>query len=228
MNGDRNRFDLEHQFRRKDGSMFWCRTVMALVRDAMGFPSYAMGMLEDISHRKGIEDELVRRAMLDPLTGLPNRQLLLDRLTIATAQLERRLGEGLAVIFMDLDGFKAVNDRHGHQLGDELLISVARRLSKVVRSADTVARFGGDEFVVLVGDVTEAGAATQQAERLAEALEGPFDLGGIETRVTASFGVTVSSDPEVEPQELIRRADAAMYRAKQAGRNRIEASTSAA
>jgi diguanylate cyclase (GGDEF)-like protein/PAS domain S-box-containing protein len=227
MNGDRDRFDLEHRFRRKDGSMFWCRTVMVLVRDALGSPTYAMGMLEDIDHRKGVEDELVRRALLDPLTGLPNRQLLLDRLTIATAQLERRMGEGLAVIFMDLDGFKAVNDHLGHQLGDELLISVARRLSKVVRSADTVARFGGDEFVVLVGDVSAMDDATQQAERLAEALTGPFDLGGVETRVTASFGVTVSLDPEVEPRELIQRADAAMYRAKRAGRNRIETSAPA-
>jgi diguanylate cyclase (GGDEF)-like protein/PAS domain S-box-containing protein len=220
--GNRERCDLEHRFLRKDGALVWCRTVMSLVRDAAGGPSYVIGMLEDISDRKRAEEELVRRAVHDPLTGLPNRQLFLDRLGVALAQSERRPGAGVAVIFMDLDRFKEVNDSLGHQAGDELLIGVSLRLSQAVRPADTVARFGGDEFVVLVGDVTSVADAEQLAHRLSRVLTEPFELGDHRVPATASIGVAMTSDATASPESLIRQADAAMYRAKEHGRNRVE------
>jgi diguanylate cyclase (GGDEF)-like protein/PAS domain S-box-containing protein len=223
--GHRDRSQLEHRFLRKDGSSFWCRIVIALVRDANLKPVYAMGMLEDISDRKLLEDELLRRAVHDPLTGLPNRQLLLDRLTVGVARSEREMNVGVTVVFVDIDDFKEVNDTYGHQTGDDLLVEVAKRLMHGVRPADTVARYGGDEFVVVVvGQIGAPQDAREFAERLAADLKRPFHLGANVLAVTTSLGVTVCSDPEVRPEDLIREADAAMYRAKWAGRDRVELS----
>ena len=141
--GHRDRCRAEHRFRRKDGSFLWCRTVVTLVRGPDLLPLYAMGMLEDISARKLVEDELLHRAVHDVLTGLPNRQLLLDRLTMALARTAREPDVGATLVFLDLDDFKVVNDTFGHGAGDELLIQVAERLSAAVRPTDTVARYGG-------------------------------------------------------------------------------------
>jgi diguanylate cyclase (GGDEF)-like protein/PAS domain S-box-containing protein len=223
--GHRDRTQLEHRFLRKDGTSFWCRMVIALVRDAILKPVYAMGMLEDISDRKVLEDELLRRAVHDPLTGLPNRQLLLDRLTIAVARSERDPDAVVTVVFVDLDDFKDVNDTYGHQAGDDLLVEVAARLVDGVRPADTVARYGGDEFVVVVaGQIAGPEDARAFAGRLAMDLKRPFHVGPNVLTVTASLGVTVCSDPTVRPEDLIREADASMYRAKWAGRDRVELS----
>jgi diguanylate cyclase (GGDEF)-like protein len=141
---------------------------------------------------------------------------------VALAQSERRPGAGVAVIFMDLDRFKEVNDSLGHQAGDELLIAVSRRLNQAVRPSDTVARFGGDEFVVLVGDVTSIADAAQLADRLSTVLTEPFELASHRVGATASIGVAMTSDAAASPENLIRQADAAMYRAKEHGRNRVE------
>ena len=152
-------------------------------------------MLEDISDRKLVEADLVHRTLHDPLTELPNRQYFLDRLRQTRA---RRFssGAGVAVVFMDLDGFKEVNDSQGHQAGDELLLAVARRLREAPSGpSDTVARFGGDEFVVLAGEVESPTDATQLAWRLTNALRAPFAIGGATVAVTASMGVAYSADP---------------------------------
>ncbi len=225
--GHRDRCRAEHRFRRKDGSFLWCRTVVTLVRGPDLLPLYAMGMLEDFSARKLVEDELLHRAVHDVLTGLPNRQLLLDRLAMALARTDREPGVGATLVFLDLDDFKDVNDTFGHGAGDELLIQVAGRLSAAVRPTDTVARYGGDEFVVIfVGDVSTSGDAQLLAQRLADELKEPFAIGGEHVTTTASLGVAICVDGNARPEDVIREADAAMYRAKLAGRDRIEFSGS--
>ena len=178
-------------------------------------------MLEDISDRKLVEADLVHRTLHDGLTELPNRQHFLDRLRQTRAR-RFSTGLGVAVVFMDLDGFKDVNDSEGHHAGDDLLTAVARRLRDAVRPSDTVARFGGDEFVVLAGEVDSAHDAAQLAWRLMNALRPPFPLAGKTVSVTASMGVAYSTDHEDAAEEIVRKADAAMYLAKQRGRNRVE------
>jgi diguanylate cyclase (GGDEF)-like protein/PAS domain S-box-containing protein len=226
--GRRERCEVEHRFLRADESAVWCRTVMALVRAPDGGPAYAIAMLEDISDRKEAEDELVRRALHDPLTGLPNRSLLLDRLAVDVARSERHPETGVAVIFLDLDDFKEVNDTLGHRAGDELLVAVADRLSRAVRPSDTVARYGGDEFVVLVGDVPSVAEAKWLGERIGTVIRGVYRLEGRDHPCTASVGVTLGTDPDATPQSLLREADMAMYMAKADGRDRTMVFDSAA
>jgi diguanylate cyclase (GGDEF)-like protein/PAS domain S-box-containing protein len=215
-----DRCQLEHRFRRNDGSMMWCRTVMALVRDGAGHPAHSTAMLEDISDRKQVEAELVHRTLHDPLTELPNRELFLERLRLARAR--RLSGSGLAVLFVDIDRFKEVNDTLGHHAGDELLTAVARRLLAAVRPSDVVARFAGDEFLVLADEVGSVAGARRFAHRLTESLREPFTLAGEARTVTASLGVAYSAELADSAEEILRRADAAMYLAKQRGRNRLE------
>jgi diguanylate cyclase (GGDEF)-like protein/PAS domain S-box-containing protein len=172
-----------------------------------------------VVERELAQDRLTHHALHDPLTGLPNRTLLLDRLEVALAQRNRG---GIAVVFVDLDHFKLVNDSLGHSAGDTLLAAAATRLRAVVRPGDTVARFGGDEFVVLAESTIGERDAEGLAERLAGALAEPFELGGAEVFVTASIGIAVSDGIEGDAHALLRDADAAMYRAKEAGRARYE------
>ena len=173
----------------------------------------------DITAGKLAQQDLKHRALHDALTGLPNRDLLLDRLHQALFR-ARRHGDRVALLFLDLDDFKLVNDGLGHLAGDELLVQVARRLSRTVRADDTVARFGGDEFV-LVCEVGTAEAATQMGNRLLKAFEAPFPLGRQDVTVTASIGLVLAGrDPTAEG--LLQDADTAMYRAKTKGRSRIE------
>ncbi len=175
----------------------------------------------DVTERKRFEADLAHQATHDSLTGLPNRALLLDHLELelARAEREQRL---VALLFLDLDRFKQVNDNLGHDAGDELLAQAARRISAVVRPADTVARMGGDEFVILCGDVEDEDHATAVAQRVAAAIEHhPFDIGGAELAITSSIGIALSSGG-VHPEAVLRDADAAMYRAKDLGRARLE------
>ena len=180
-----------------------------------------LGNFMDITARKQTEASLTFRAFHDPLTGLANRAQFLDRLTHALARRDRRRGAA-AVLYLDLDGFKAVNDRFGHHAGDTLLIEAGRRLTGNVRPGDTVARLGGDEFTLLLEEMPNAASALRVAAQLVAALGRPFSIGGEQVSVSASIGVAYSAELAVKrhgqlPEELLRAADAALYRAKARG-----------
>jgi two-component system, cell cycle response regulator len=177
-------------------------------------------LVAELRRRKELEERLRQMALHDVLTGLPNRTLFFDRLKDALAR-STRTGRHVAVLYLDLDHFKAVNDGYGHDVGDLLLIETGRRLAGRLRDQDTVARFGGDEFVALLGDLEAPEIAAAVAQRLFDAVEPPFELGGQTVRITISLGVAVASSAQADPTELVARADAALYRAKQAGRARI-------
>jgi diguanylate cyclase (GGDEF)-like protein/PAS domain S-box-containing protein len=220
--GARDYGEVEHRFRRQDGALIWCRTVMTLVRDAAGAPAHVIGMLEDISDRKREEEDLVRRAMHDGLTGLPNRELFTDRLRMAIARDEGPgRAAGTAVIFLDLDGFKRVNDSLGHDAGDKLLVAVAERLRDGLRPRDTAARFAGDEFVVIAENVVSLDQAQQLAVRLGRSIEQPFSIDGQPIAITVSIGVAMTNELDAYAEDVVRGADAAMYEAKADGRNRV-------
>ena len=206
--------------RRKDGTAFPVEIRVCLLEEVDG-RRLALSIARDIAGRKALEERLSYRAFHDPLTGLPNRALLMDRTEHALARAQR-LEIPLAMIFLDLDGFKAVNDSLGHDTGDLVLKEVARRLDSCARSSDTVARLGGDEFVVLVEDPGNERGATLVAERIRAELDVPFEVGRRELPVTASIGVAVWPGPGSGPRELLRAADLAMYRAKEKGKNRCE------
>jgi diguanylate cyclase (GGDEF)-like protein/PAS domain S-box-containing protein len=213
------RCELEHRLHTHYGSPIWCRTVMALVRDSNAAPDHLTAMIENIDGRKRAEADLVRRTTHDPLTALPNREHFLGRL--AEARKECLPDIGVGVVFIDIDSFKHVNDTFGHDVGDELLVAVAKRLRAALRPTDLVARFGGDEFLVLAGALSDARDAAQLAWRLAGSLHAPFAVAGREITVTASFGAAFSRDAEEPDEDLVRKADAAMYNAKNRGSNRV-------
>jgi diguanylate cyclase (GGDEF)-like protein/PAS domain S-box-containing protein len=175
--------------------------------------------IRDVTRRRMADEALVHKALHDALTGLPNRALLLDRLGHALARGARSLRQ-TAVLFLDLDNFKVVNDSLGHQAGDLLLIEVGHRLLGSVRAGDTVARFGGDEFAVLLDEVDSADEAVATAERLADALRAPIEVGGREVAPDVSIGVALSSPRGDQPEDLLRKADLAMYHAKANGKGR--------
>ncbi len=186
-----------------------------------GPPVGVVTSTREITQLKLITEELAHQAVHDPVTGLANRVLLMDRLGQALRRAGRRPGQ-LLVLFIDLDGFKQVNDVHGHTVGDGLLVRVAHRLSALTRDTDTVARFGGDEFVLLCEDVHDEEVARLIAERVVEALREPFADDDRELSVSASVGVVMCGDPGATAEELIRDADIAMYQAKERGRNRYQ------
>ncbi len=178
--------------------------------------------INDISVLKAQEAKLEHIAHYDVLTDLPNRVLLADRLHQAMVQAQRR-GQLLAVVYLDLDGFKAVNDRHGHACGDEMLVVLAQRLKLALREGDTLARLGGDEFVAILIDLAETAASFPLLARLLDAAAQPVRIGGFDLEVSASLGVTYyPQSPDVEADMLLRQADQAMYRAKLAGKNRYQ------
>ena len=181
-----------------------------------GRPVRVVGTVQDITERKALEKQLEHQAFHDPLTDLPNRHLFMDRLEHALARMDRR-EESIAVLFLDLDNFKLINDSFGHPVGDQLLVQVADRLESCMRPQDTVARFGGDEFTVLLEDATGVDDAALVAKRIIEELKAPFALLGYEVFVTTSIGIALSRRTPGRrdlPEDLLRDADAAMYQAK--------------
>ena len=176
----------------------------------------------DVSRRKQVEEKLYHDAFHDTLTGLPNRALFMDRLRLAVGRAARAKKYLFAVLFLDLDRFKNVNDSLGHTVGDRLLVAIARRLEKCLRHIDTIARFGGDEFAVLVEGVEDANDAVRLAERLQREVITPINVGGLEVFTSASIGIALSSTGYELPEDVLRDADTAMYRAKAAGKARHE------
>ncbi|MEA2361377.1 MAG: hypothetical protein QOD71_522 [Thermoleophilaceae bacterium] len=189
--------------------------------DQIDFLQAVANVLADAVERSRAEDEMRHNALHDPLTGLPNRTLFVDRLAQALAQCQRR-GTSVAVLFLDLDQFKLVNDSLGHAVGDELLQVLASRLDEALRPGDTVARFGGDEFLIISDDLRDASEAGLIAERTLGALSRSFAIAGGEHYVSASIGIAVAEGVQREPEDLIREADAAMYRSKERGPGNYE------
>lgn len=214
-----NSYRLEKRYVRPDGSAVWASLSVSVVRDLEGKPMYMIGQLEDITDRKALADRLAYEAAHDAMTGLSNRSSFTERVSLALARRQRnRL---VAVLFIDLDHFKLVNDSLGHALGDELVVCVAQRLRNALRPGDVIARFGGDEFVVMCDNLSGVESVSALAERLLAAVAEPITLTTDEVFVTASIGIAVS-DPngEVTAETLLRHADAAMYQAKNDGRAR--------
>ena len=208
---------LEHEFRMRNGAgqTMWALCRAVAIRDDTGRATRIAGSLTDISDRKLAEARLVHEVLHDTLTGLPNRTLFLDRLDLTLKQQRRDPKRTFAVLFLDLDGFKTINDSLGHAAGDELLIEFGKRLSMFLRPGDSVARLGGDEFAILLTDISGINEATRVAERIHELLSLKFVIGDKDVYATASIGIAVSSEPKYEkPGDLLRDADMAMYRAK--------------
>jgi diguanylate cyclase (GGDEF)-like protein len=195
----------------------WVHGQAEVVRGEGGEPLRMIGTVHDVTERKVLEDRLRHQAYYDALTGLPNRQLFLDRLGRALVRTRRRRDRRVALLFMDLDGFKVVNDSLGHGVGDLLLVAVAERLKGCLRPEDTLARFGGDEFVILVEDVEAADEAVRVAERIIDELKNRLVLAGRELFARASIGIAIGEDRTKDPDDLLRDADTAMYRAKDEG-----------
>lgn len=181
-------------------------------------PDVIAVFINDVTQKRQVEAEMQRMAFHDELTKLPNRKLLLDRLAMAMATARRRQ-TGIALLFIDLDQFKPINDRFGHGFGDLLLAAVAARLGSIARASDTVARIGGDEFTVLMPDVTDHEQVETVARKVVSAFHEPFEVAGRTVHMTASIGVSLSYDHDLEPEEVVEHADLAMYEMKRAGRN---------
>jgi diguanylate cyclase (GGDEF)-like protein/PAS domain S-box-containing protein len=214
-------FESEHRLLHKDGGFRWMLSRGLAVHDSTGRALRMAGSQTDITERK----------VSDPLTGLPNRLLFIDRLGRLIKHSKRRKDHLFAVLFLDLDGFKMINDSLGHLIGDQLLVGVAMRLEKCLRSSDTVARLGetftvarlgGDEFTILLDDLKEPADANRAADRLMKALAPPFVLAGKEVFTSISIGIALSNSAYEQPEDMLRDADTAMYRAKSLGKARYE------
>ncbi len=222
LKGELDSYRLEKRYVHAEGHTVWGLLNASLLRDEGGRPLYFVTQIQDITERKEYEEQLRHQAFHDGLTGLPNRALLMDRLERALARAARRQ-ESVAVLYVDIDRFKLVNDSLGHEAGNELLRQVADRLRGCLRQEDTAARLSGDEFVVLLEDVQSEGEATAVAQRILGRIGHLYEIGGREVGLSTSIGVALGgAGQEKKPEDLLRAADAAMYRAKNAGKARIE------
>jgi diguanylate cyclase (GGDEF)-like protein len=222
LSGTTSRFLHEHRLMHQDGSYRWVLSRAMAVRDT-GEGTYRLaGTLTDITGRREVEKQLQHDASHDALTGLPNRAVFMDRLKRSLERAKHRDDYLFAVLFLDLDRFKVVNDSLGHQIGDQLLVAIARQLETSLRPGDMVARLGGDEFAIIIDHLKQVSDATLAAERIHKGLTSPFNLSGYEVFASASIGIALSVTPYEKPEDFLRDADTAMYRAKDQGRGRIE------
>jgi len=218
LNGGTPHFENEHRLLNKQEDYLWVLSRGLAVRDTDGSSIRMAGSLTDISGRKKTEEQLIQNAFYDTLTGLPNRALFMDRLQMAFVHSKRNKDYLFAILFLDLDRFKNINDSFGHLIGDELLVLVAKRLRSHIRPDDTIARFGGDEFVVLLGNIKEVSDATKIADRINNVLTESFHLLHHELYINVTIGIAISTHEYQQPEEILRDADTAMYHAKLRGK----------
>lgn len=226
LSGELSTYRMEIRYVRKDGQTVWALLSVSAVHGEDGEVLYLILQIQDITERKALEEKLAHLAYHDPLTGLPNRTLLEERIAHAFDRTERT-GSPVAILYLDLDGFKAVNDSLGHEAGDLLLVELARRIALHSRPTDTVARLGGDEFCVLMEDFRGADEAARVAARLREHLTAPFEVRGAPVSVGVSIGIAAKEahDEGRTARQLLCEADAEMYRKKKAARLRSRAET---
>lgn len=212
----------EARLRKKSGEMLWALVSGAPIIDDKGVATGTLGMFMDITTRKRAEEQLHQDAFHDGLTRLANRALYMDHLRMTIERCKSRHSNPYAVLFLDFDRFKVINDSLGHAEGDELLKQIARRLELSTRTGDLVARLGGDEFVILLSEMLDVNDAVQVAERIQDDLKKPFDLNGSEVFISASIGIALSTGGYKHAEEMLRDADIAMYRAKAKGKARYQ------
>jgi diguanylate cyclase (GGDEF)-like protein/PAS domain S-box-containing protein len=213
IHGKKKRFVMEKRYLRKDGEIIHVTIHVSLVRDARRRPRYFIAQIVDITERKRYEQTIKHLAYHDPLTGLPNRVMLRDKLAVALTQ-ARGCQEMLAVIFLDLDRFKVINDTLGHYIGDQALKLIAERLVGAVRASDVVARLGGDEFTVILPGISDESDVFKVLRKLMEALQQPMRLEEREFSVSASVGIALYPRDGQDSEQLLQMADKAMYTAK--------------
>lgn len=222
LEGEVGSYQLETRYVHKEGHNVWVLQSASLVRDLNGQPRHLVLQMQNISDRKRAEEQIHHAAFHDALTSLPNRTRLADRLSLAVERAKRAHDYRFAILFVDLDRFKVVNDSLGHDLGDCLLVELARRLEDCVRKVDTVARLGGDEFAILLDGIVGPNDALDVASRALESIAQPFLLDGHEFHTTGSIGIACSTTGYERYEDILRDADTAMYRAKANGKNRFE------
>ncbi len=216
--GEIREHSIEKRYIRKDGHVVWVDVSGSIIRDRDGKPIRAAAIVQDVTERKHMQDEIRHLAHHDALTGLPNRRLFNEIAGVELAQAQRNLKK-LALLFLDLDRFKEINDTLGHETGDRLLKEVASRLKSVLRRSDSIGRIGGDEFNIILADIARPDVVPDIARKLVETVRRPYRIGGHELRVTASIGISIYPDDGADLDTLLRYADMAMYHAKEVGRN---------